>query len=677
LLGRVPRLEQTARSAEREEESYMFVILALLTLVLLILIFSNIYGCWRKAALSAAVVWGVFITVITEGLSYLKLLGFFPVLFCWSLVTLGLIGFYYYSNRQKKLTFQFPYIEKIFFYDLSPFLSILIGSIVTITAIVGAIAILAPPNTWDSMTYHMSRVVHWIQNHSVAFYPTYNLPQLFHPPFAEFAIMQFQILSGSDRFANLVQWFSAIGSIVGVSLIAKELNANLRGQVFAAVFCATIPMGILQASSTQNDYAVAFWLVCLTYFILQVINTKSQLDILFFIGASLGLAILTKSSGYLYAFPFMVWFSLNEFIQKRWESWKAICLSTLIAFLINFNHYLRNLDLFNSPIPSPENFARAYKIEIFSLPTFVSNVVRNLALHLDIVRNLGLERWITPITGIANKLLLMFHAAIGVDMYDPRITADSYSGVPGISFDENTAGNPLHFFLLCGLFSYFIFRKKLRSNRLILVYILAVVSGFLLLCLSLKIQVYQPRHHLSIFILFAPFVGICLGEIAPSKLANGIAILLIFACLPWVFNNKFRPIIGEENIFNLSRVEQYFMNRSQLEQPYMQATNFVLSQGCSNVGLSLGRGITVGNEYWEYPFWVLFNDQNKQVRLENIKPENVSSIKANNPPFNNFNPCAIVAVRTGKDKPITEMVVKDEMYVEKLSVPPVSVLIKE
>jgi hypothetical protein len=36
-----------------------------------------------------------------------------------------------------------------------------------------------------------------------------------------------------------------------------------------------------------------------------------------------------------------------------------------------------------------------------------------------------------------------------------------------------------------------------------------------------------------------------------------------------------------------------------------------------------------------------------------------------------------VAVRTGKDKPITEMVVKDEMYVEKLSVPPVSVLIKE
>jgi hypothetical protein len=655
----------------------MFVILPLLALILLILIFTNIYNCWRKSILSSAVILGLFITVTTEILSWLKLLQFIPIVTCWSLFNLGLFWYLTKLNRQKKLTIDFTSFQKIFFYQLSPFLSLLIFSIFAIMAIVGVIALIAPPNTWDSMTYHMSRVVHWIQNQSVAHYPTYNLPQLFHPPFAEFGIMHLQILSGGDRFANLIQWFSAIGSIVGVSLIAKELNAFLRGQIFAAVFCATIPMGILQASSTQNDYAVAFWLVCLAYFILQVIKSKSQPDILFFIGVSLGLSLLTKSSGYLYAFPFMVWFSWQKFIQQRWQSWQSIAFPTVIAILININHYLRNFDLFNSPIGAPDNFARAYKIEIISLPTFVSNILRNLALHLDIVRNLGLERWIAPITGIANKLLLMFHAAIGVDMYDPRISANSYSGVPGLSFDENVAGNPLHFFILCGLISYLFFNKKLRSNKLLLLYLLAVISGFLLLCLLLKIQAYQSRHHLSSFIVLAPLVGICLEKITPSKLANGIAILLIIASLPWVFENKFRPIAAEENIFNLSRIEQYFMNRSQLEEPYRQATNFVLSQGCTNIGLSLGTGESVGNEYWEYPFWVLFKEKNKQVRLENIEPQNVSLVKAQNPPYNNFTPCAIVAVRTGKDRPIKQMKVKDEVYVEKLAVPPVSVLLKE
>lgn len=96
------------------------------------------------------------------------------------------------------------------------------------------------------MTYHMSRVVHWIQNRSIAHYPTHITRQLHQSPWTEYAILHFQILSGSDRFANLIQWFSMVGATLGVSLIAKQMGADLRGQFFAAVFSITIPMGILQ-----------------------------------------------------------------------------------------------------------------------------------------------------------------------------------------------------------------------------------------------------------------------------------------------------------------------------------------------------------------------------------------------------------------------------------------------
>ena len=350
----------------------------------------------------------------------------------------------------------------------------------------------------------------------------------------------------------------------------------------------------------------------------------------------------------------------------RWKlpAWKTISFTTSIALVLNINHYWRNFDLFNSFIGAPDNFSAAYKIEVYSVPTFLSNVVRNLALHLDIVRNLGLQKIITPITGIANKLLLMFHDLIGVDLYDSRITANSYRGVSGLSFDENTAGNPLHFFLILILISYCLLRKKLRHRKFLLIYILSIISGFLLLCLLLKIQIYQPRHHLLAFLLFSAFVGVVLAEIPLKNLANGVAVLLIVTSLPWVFQNKFRPIAAEANIFNMSRIEQYFINRPQLQEPYTKAVDRILSSQCTNVGLSLGTGERVGNEYWDYPLWVLFQQSKKPIRIENIPPNNISAVKAEKQPYSNFIPCAILAVRTSKDQPIEQLVVNNNTYVK-------------
>jgi hypothetical protein len=396
----------------------MLVFLPLLSLVLLAIIFHNGNQCWRSSALAAAVICGVFLTVTTELFSLFRVLIFGFVLSSWGLFSLGLVSVYSQMvNSNKKEIGRFFKSQ-----NLSPFLVVLLGGVAFITASIGLIALVAPPNTWDSMTYHMSRVAHWIQNQSVAHYPTYNLPQLFHPPFAEFVIMHLQILSGGDRFANFVQWFSMVGSIIGVSLIAKELGASARGQVFSAVFCATIPMGILQGSSTQNDYVVGFWLVCLAYNVLLAVKVKNNQTSLLFIGASLGLAILTKSSAYFYAFPFMVWFGLVKLKRLRWKVWKSFFALSLICFLVNVNHYLRNFYLFGSIIGTPANFAVEYKIEGVTIPILLSNVLRNLSFHVDIIRNLNLQKLIPPLTGITAKILGIIHTIIGVDINDPRTT---------------------------------------------------------------------------------------------------------------------------------------------------------------------------------------------------------------------------------------------------------------
>ena len=50
---------------------------------------------------------------------------------------------------------------------------------------------------------------------------------------------------------------------------------------------------------------------------------------------------------------------------------------------------------------------------------------------------------------------------------------------------------------------------------------------------------------------------------------------MISISLFWVFFNESKPIIAEENIFNMSRIEQYFSTRSSLENDYVGAVNLL------------------------------------------------------------------------------------------------------
>jgi 4-amino-4-deoxy-L-arabinose transferase-like glycosyltransferase len=518
----------------------MFASLPLISLILLWLIFWKPKQDWRSAVLSAAVVLGILITAFTEILSLFRLITFPTVLFLWVFTVIVLSVMYYRLIKQGARSRPIPKIPK-----LTPVLWVLVGGIGFVIVTVGLVALIAPPNTWDSMTYHMARVVHWIQNRSVAHYPTYYAAQLVHPPFAEFAIMHLQILSGGDRFANLVQWFSMVGSTIGVSLIAKQLGANLRGQIFASVFCATLPMGILQGSSTQNDYVVAFWLVCLTHYVLSVFTYKvPPIRLVGAIGATVGLALLTKSSGYLYAFPFMIWLFLAYINRLRWKMWQPFSIVTVMLLGLNLNHYLRNFNLYGSPIATAE-YSEHYKIEVYSLPTWISNVIRNLSLHADIIRHLGLQGLITPLTGKVARFVELIHGGLGIDINDARTTfpAGSYR-VPGLSFDENIAGNPLHLLLIISAIIAFAFHRKLRVHKKVIGYLFTVIVGFFLLCLMLKIQQFQSRHHLFIFVIFSAFVGLVLSKIKNFHIVTFMEKRLL---KKWFSNAKFMSKNGHQS----------------------------------------------------------------------------------------------------------------------------------
>ena len=98
--------------------------------------------------------------------------------------------------------------------------------------------------------------------------------------------------------------------------------------------------------------------------------------------------------------------------------------------------------------------------------------------------------------------------------------------------------------------------------------------------------------------------------------------------------------ISYQNIFNTSRISQYFVNQPDLEQPYIEAASVLNKLQCSNVG-------TVIAGDWEYPIWVLLqNNQIKNYRIESVNVTNKSSIKYHIHPYNDFYPCAVISVNS-------------------------------
>jgi len=286
---------------------------------------------WREAALRALVLFGALAALITESLGAFGLVHRGSLCAAWGLAILAAVV----HRRRAAVRGPVPCRRPMGVIDW-----LLSACIATMVLIVGFIALRSPPNSADAMAYHMPRVVYWAQQRSVDFFPTPYFNQITLPPFAEYVMMHGYVLAGGDRFANLGQFLAMLGSILGVSLIARSLSAGPRGQTLAALFCATLPNGILQASGAKNDYLAALWLVAMVYFALEGRPA--------FTGLALGLALLTKATAYLFA-PFLLAAVLvlrRRHGDLRPRAFAIACLAGVAV--LNGPHYARNFRLSGS-----------------------------------------------------------------------------------------------------------------------------------------------------------------------------------------------------------------------------------------------------------------------------------------------------------------------------------------
>lgn len=153
-----------------------------------------------------------------------------------------------------------------------------------------ALIVGTPPNNHDSFTYHLTRAAFWSQADGVGnIADAYDERLNAHPPTAEIALTFVLELGRHERLAGFIQFAAALASAIGVYAIARKLTLPRREAAFGGLLFLTLPIILLEASTTQNDLVVASFLVAATVFVLG--ESKRELVLA---GLATALALGTK-----------------------------------------------------------------------------------------------------------------------------------------------------------------------------------------------------------------------------------------------------------------------------------------------------------------------------------------------------------------------------------------------
>lgn len=608
----------------------MIATLPLLTLLILALGFYRRQNGWRELLLFASIPWALFVAFITEALTQIRFVTRTGVALSWLGFAILCLLWMQRAERTdrpvanlRQKSAPLDWTERV-----APGAMILIAALVVLTGLTSA------PNTWDAMEYHLPRVVEWINNRGVQFYPTIDWAQLCLSPFAEYVMLHLDLLYGSDRLIALVQWFSYVGCILAGSLIAKELGGTRYSQIIAAVFGATIPTVVLEASGPKTEVVAAYWIALAAYLLLHWRSSQSWPNTLA-IAASMGLAVLTKGTSYVFL-PcialacVLTWdgAAIRRFLPRL----PAIAA---LGAVICLPMWVRNYQYSGLPMGPPYFYAvgnvnRMYANAHVTPALALANVVRNIALHAGVPSD--------RINGLSTEAFSRVILALGVDPNDPgQIMSSQLGYVPrfAVRFHPRNAvlsEDPVHLLLLA-LAGVLVLLGPRRFEKPVRWFGPGLVGAFVLYCALLRWSQWSTRFQIPIFVLGAAFSAVVLTRAMPRWAVNIIAGLVLLLALPLAIANESRPLITRHglrgSILTAPRDETYFFDAHRnIAASFIAAASAVRDSECRDIGIDANR------LHFEYPMMAMLQQDHirRKIRYMGVENSTVQYAQPNAPP---------------------------------------------
>jgi hypothetical protein len=603
----------------------VLAILPLLSFLLWIAGFRRRGFGWRKSFLFASIPWSLFLVYSTECLSAFHALSVIGASVCWLLFGGLMVGWLWWKRgTPPRVTLGANTLGRIAREgELDGWDRAALYFSVALIAIVALTALASAPNTWDSMAYHLPRVVQWIGNKGVQSYPTIDRQQLTMPPMGEYAMLHLYLLYGADRLVNLVQWFSWVGSIVGVSLATAELGGNRQAQAFAAVLATTIPTAMLAASGAKNDNVVTYWIVLTVYFLLVWRRNQSWWTAVA-IGASGSLAAFSKGTAYAFLPCLIVacWMMCGSAARRRFLM--RLPIFVLLLLSVCGPLWVRNYTMTGSVMGLPyfdgagdvegRKFANSKIDPAHAVANLIRNVSNNVSVPSDRVNAVS--------TSVFSRLIW----AVGVDPDDYGQLYRNQNGaarpfkVDWFYRDEIMSGNQWNFALfLVGCVLYIANYRRLNKNLAWLA--LGLIGSFTMYSALLRWGPWNAKYQVPVFALTVVFVAVVLTRLWSRTAIRVVMFGVLVFSVPLATMNEMRPWISTHDSANtllkMPRDKTYFLDaHRRFAESFIAAANSSAVKSCQSVGLDATL------QHFEYPMMALINESGPAHRFQYVGVNN-------------------------------------------------------
>jgi hypothetical protein len=437
---------------------------------------------------------------------------------------------------------------------------------------------------------------------------------------------------GSDVLFNLVQWAFFVVSIVESGVVAWVASREPAAGLLAAAFVASLPMAILQASSSQNDLVVSGYALGAALAVVAARQRETERErrwLVVLAGACLGLACLSKGTGYLLTvilLPAGV-IAAGKGGRRGWV------MAVAIVLVLNTPHLVRNARRFGDVAPHPEGVTWSAWTGRGVAGRMGSQVWRAAVLQIQPAMRVPAS------AAVIERATDAVHRVLGVSAQDPRVTwTGSVPFLRRLSpLHEDTAGNPVHFAL--ALVAAVATLARRRREAVVAFLFATGWLAWLVLALAVKWMPWQSRLQLPALVLLAAPAGAWLAaRVAPSHrpaMAAVVGLALLATGVPWLVLNASRPLVGipgrAPSILSRTRWENFFRNRPELQHD-VEGLTAALPAECSP---TRPVGLHVGGGQWEYALWAGADRARRRLVFEHVP--------AGDPPRADL--CAVVSDR--------------------------------
>jgi len=465
------------------------------------------------------------------------------------------------------------------------------------------------PNNYDSMVYHLVRAANWANNGNVNNYLTYIPRQLFDGRLAEYFVTQTLVLDGNDHLVFVAQWMAFVVSVAMVAGLARQLGKGRRsGALWAVLLIGTLPLGIMQSTTTTNDVFVAA-VGMSTFYLAAILWRIRRPDpiVLTLLGTGAGLAILTKLDAVLALIPLAV-AAIVVAMRDHWSPkdvlrWGSIAVIVSVAVTLPMT--LRNWETFHNITGQSSSEEATVSTAAPNLLLF--NGIRNILNNADML-NRNLNKDILNFAATVGKPIGLRHRSRATNVVQPNLGVSGlWPQRPHTPSDEGSGSLVAFVALAIGavaLLSRSI-RRRIVMHQLFPI-AAASMGGLVLELLLLRWTTWGARYELiSIF----PALACAAAAIGAMKRVVAVIVgsLLVASSL----------ILLPVSLFNNvnKRVTASYLNETrnlQMEEwcyfagaPYTRAINEAIASGQHEIGYVTQYPL-IGDVY---PIWALLSQR--------------------------------------------------------------------